>query len=139
MVPSSYLQVGSKIQLKAGKIANAGLVSHFSPTATVTITASLSALGPFLSVSGPLFIGLCNSFVIDFTRLANCSTILIKNSALFSYSKISGTLVNGGYFLVNVSVSVASEQASSQSLLSVQRFLDQVRPIFCFPYIFHVH
>ena len=48
----------------------------------------------------------------------------------FPLSKISGTLVNGGYFLLNVSISVASEQASPQSLLSVQRFLDQVTYLF---------
>ena len=70
MVSSGYLQVGSKIQLKAGKIANAGLSSHYSPAALVTITAPSSSSSPLLAVSGPHFMGPCDSFVIDITRFA---------------------------------------------------------------------
>ena len=143
MVPPSYLQVGSQIQLRSGKIASLGLYSRYSPASTVTITVSATAMGPLLSVSGPLFMGSCESCRIDIIRLVCYIPLNNRLSYIHIHTyihtltciKISGTLVNGGYFLANASIVVASEQASSQSLLSIQRFLDQVGALaFMFSY-----
>lgn len=71
MVPPSNLLVGSQIQLKSGKVASLGLSSRYSTVATVIVTAPTTAAGPLISVSGPFFLGSCDSFNIDIIRLVS--------------------------------------------------------------------
>ena len=101
---SFSIEVGSVIQLLFGKICNFGQTANCSPTSSIAITAPVPAKPPSLSISGPTFLSHCDSVIVDLT---------------------SGSVVNGGGQLANLTLIVASEDASIQSLQKIQNFLNE--------------
>lgn len=99
---SPSVTAGSYVRVREGKIAAAQTAdSRYMLESGTDLLPPSNAVPPSLSVSGPLFLGGCDSLTVDL---------------------VTGSVVNGGSRLLNVSVLVTSLQATDTSLWLMQSF-----------------